>query len=187
MPCRRNLTPRRSTRITFWGEERYEHQPDGDLQAGHRGFSGAVSEHYREPSSVHRLRRFYNDVITNISTGTTPNVCITYPDHIATLHDRRQRGGASGRSVRGREVRAGRKRGAFRFARQDEIVPQFLEECSIAGHYYAVPYMRSTEACYINKDYVEALGYTLPETLTWISSGRCRRRLPRRMRTAPLS
>ena len=26
----------------------------------------------------------YNDVITNISTGTTPNVCITYPDHIAT-------------------------------------------------------------------------------------------------------
>ena len=28
--------------------------------------------------------RIYNDVITNISTGTTPNVCITYPDHIAT-------------------------------------------------------------------------------------------------------
>ena len=26
----------------------------------------------------------YNDVITNISTGTTPNVCISYPDHIAT-------------------------------------------------------------------------------------------------------
>ena len=23
-------------------------------------------------------------MITNISTGTTPNVCITYPDHIAT-------------------------------------------------------------------------------------------------------
>ena len=28
--------------------------------------------------------RIYNDVITNIATGTTPNVCITYPDHIAT-------------------------------------------------------------------------------------------------------
>ena len=27
--------------------------------------------------------------------------------------------------------------------------------------------MRSTEACYINKTYVEALGYTLPKTLTW--------------------
>ena len=28
--------------------------------------------------------RIYNDVITNIATRTTPNVCITYPDHIAT-------------------------------------------------------------------------------------------------------
>ena len=28
--------------------------------------------------------RIYQDVITNISTDTTPNVCITYPDHIAT-------------------------------------------------------------------------------------------------------
>ena len=28
--------------------------------------------------------RLYQDVITNIATGTTPNVCITYPDHIAT-------------------------------------------------------------------------------------------------------
>ena len=28
--------------------------------------------------------RIYNDVITNIATNTTPNVCITYPDHIAT-------------------------------------------------------------------------------------------------------
>ncbi|MFQ9393164.1 MAG: hypothetical protein ACLR2E_01750 [Lachnospiraceae bacterium] len=30
-----------------------------------------------------------------------------------------------------------------------------------------LPYMRSTEACYVNKTYVENLGYTLPETLTW--------------------
>lgn len=27
--------------------------------------------------------------------------------------------------------------------------------------------MRSTEACYVNRTYVEALGYELPETLTW--------------------
>ena len=50
---------------------------------------------------------------------------------------------------------------------QDEIVPQFLKECSFDGHYYALPYMRSTEACYINKTYVEKLGYTIPEKLTW--------------------
>ena len=28
--------------------------------------------------------KIYNQVITNIATDTTPNVCITYPDHIAT-------------------------------------------------------------------------------------------------------
>ena len=50
---------------------------------------------------------------------------------------------------------------------QDEIIPKFLKECEFNGHYYALPYMRSTEACYINKTYVEKLGYTLPETLTW--------------------
>ncbi|HIY61255.1 MAG TPA: extracellular solute-binding protein [Candidatus Eisenbergiella pullistercoris] len=111
--------------------------------------------------------KIYNDVITNISTGTTPNVCITYPDHIATY--------LTGDNVvvplddlfsdpayglGGSEVR-------FDSPAQSEIIPQFLEECRIGGYYYAVPYMRSTEACYINKDYVEALGYTLPETLTW--------------------
>ena len=50
---------------------------------------------------------------------------------------------------------------------RDEMVEKFLEECKIGGTYYAMPYVRSTEACYVNKTYVEALGYTLPETLTW--------------------
>ena len=48
-----------------------------------------------------------------------------------------------------------------------EIIPQFLQECVLNGTHYALPYMRSTEACYVNKTYVEKLGYTLPETLTW--------------------
>ncbi len=111
--------------------------------------------------------RIYNDVITNISTNTTPNVCITYPDHIATYLtgnnvvvplDSLFADGKYG--LGGSEVR-------FASPRQDEIIPQFLEECSIGGRHYALPYMRSTEACYINKTYVEALGYTLPDVLTW--------------------
>lgn len=111
--------------------------------------------------------KIYNDVITNIATDTTPNVCITYPDHIATyltgegtvvpLDDlfSDEKYGLAGREL------------AFDSPSREEIIPQFLEECSFAGHYYAVPFMRTTEACYINKTYVEALGYELPETLTW--------------------
>lgn len=111
--------------------------------------------------------RIYNDVITNISTNTTPNVCITYPDHIATyktgsnvvvpldgLFDDEKYG------LGGSEVR-------FDSPTKDEIVPQFLNECVLDGKYYAIPFMRSTEACYVNKTMVEALGYTLPDMLTW--------------------
>ncbi|MBQ2725790.1 MAG: extracellular solute-binding protein [Clostridia bacterium] len=111
--------------------------------------------------------RIYNDVITNISTKTTPNVCITYPDHIATYmtgtnvvipldelftHEKYGLGGS--------EVK-------FDAPTADEIVPKFLEECMIGENHYAVPYMRSTEACYINKTFVEKLGYTVPDVLTW--------------------
>ncbi|MBQ7090995.1 MAG: extracellular solute-binding protein, partial [Clostridia bacterium] len=111
--------------------------------------------------------KIYNDVITNLSTDTTPNVCITYPDHIATyltgvdtvvpldtlFADKKY-------GLGGSEVR-------FDSPSAEEICPQFLSECEFNGHYYAVPFMRSTEACYINKTYVEKLGFTLPETLTW--------------------
>ena len=111
--------------------------------------------------------KIYNDVITNIATNTTPNVCITYPDHIATYltgadtvvpldelfsHAKYGLGGS--------EVR-------FDAPTMQEIIPQFLSECEFNGHYYAIPYMRSTEACYVNKTFVEKLGYTLPEKLTW--------------------
>ena len=50
---------------------------------------------------------------------------------------------------------------------EDEIVPEFLNEGIVNGYHYAIPYMRSTECCYVNRDYVEALGYELPEVLTW--------------------
>lgn len=111
--------------------------------------------------------RIYNDVITNIATNTTPNVCITYPDHIATylsgdntvvpldaLFDDAKYG------FGGSEVR-------FDGPTRGEIAPQFLNEGIIGEQHYALPYMRSTEACYVNKTYVEALGFTLPEKLTW--------------------
>ena len=115
--------------------------------------------------------KIYNDVITNIATDTTPNVCITYPDHIATymtgdnvvvplwnlLTDEKY--GLGGSDLR------------FDGPNGEEIVPEFLAECVIgqgeAATVYAVPFMRSTEACYVNRTFVEALGYEVPDVLTW--------------------
>ena len=111
--------------------------------------------------------KIYNDVITNISTNTTPNVCITYPDNIATYMT------GSNVVVPMDDLIADPKYGLggsellYDGPKKEEVVPEFLEECRLGEHIYALPYMRSTEACYVNKTYVEKLGYTLPDVLTW--------------------
>lgn len=111
--------------------------------------------------------RIYNDVITNISTGTTPDICITYPDHIATYMTGTNVVVPLDELFADEEYGLGGSKLKFDGPRQDEIIPQFLEECMINGTHYALPYMRSTEAVYINRDYVEALGYEVPDILTW--------------------
>ena len=111
--------------------------------------------------------RIYNDVITNIATDTTPNVCITYPDHIATYLTGVDTVVALDGFFADEKYGLGGSELRFDSPAFEEIVPKFIEECKFDGKYYAVPYMRSTEACYVNRTFVEKLGYTLPETLTW--------------------
>ena len=111
--------------------------------------------------------KIYNDVITNIATDTTPNVCITYPDHIATYLTGEDTVVPLDELFADEKYGLGGSEVRFDSPTQAEIIPQFLSECAINGHYYAIPYMRSTEACYVNKTYVEKLGYTLPDVLTW--------------------
>ena len=111
--------------------------------------------------------RIYNDVITNIATDTTPNVCITYPDHIATYLTGAQTVvpledvvGDARYGLGGTELR-------FDGPGQTEVVQKFLDECRIGDTLYGLPFMRSTESCYVNRDLVQKLGFTLPEELTW--------------------
>lgn len=109
----------------------------------------------------------YNDVITNISTDTTPNVCITYPDHIATYMT------GDGKIVTLNDIindpRYGLGGSELKFdgPAGDEIVPKFLDELKLNGDLMGLPFMRSSEALYINKTYVEAMGYEIPDIPTW--------------------
>lgn len=109
----------------------------------------------------------YNDVITNIQTGTTPNVCITYPDHIATYISGANTVVPLNDLVIDKNYGLGGSEVRFDAPTYDEMVDEFMDECYIGDRLYALPYMRSTEACYINKTYVEALGYEVPDILTW--------------------
>ena len=109
----------------------------------------------------------YNDVITNLATDTTPNICITYPDHIATYKQSDEAVVALDDLFADKKYGLGGSELRFDGPSVEEVIPQFLDECVLEGYYYAIPFMRSTEACYINKDFVEELGYTIPEKLTW--------------------
>ena len=111
--------------------------------------------------------RIFADVITNISTKTTPNVCITYPDHIATYITGQDVVLQMDKWMQDSRFGLGGSEARFDSPKQEEVVPEFLNECILDGHYYAMPYMRSTEALYVNQDMVEKLGYELPEIVTW--------------------
>ena len=78
------LDPARKYEITFWAKN--------DTNKTQTDIYHRAIEDFQKlyPNIKVNMRlytdygRIYNDVITNISTNTTPNVCITYPDHIAT-------------------------------------------------------------------------------------------------------
>ena len=161
------LDPARKYEITFWAKN-----DTNKIQV--EIYKKAIQDFEAIYPNIHvNIRLYtdygtiYQDVITNIPTKTTPNVCVSYPDHIATyltgenvvvpleklMND--ERFGLGGSEVK------------FDAPKKEEIVPEFLEECRVNGTYYALPFMRSTEACYVNVDFVEALGYKLPEKLTW--------------------
>ncbi len=111
--------------------------------------------------------RIYNDVITNISTGTTPNVCITYPDHIATYNTGINIVVPLDELIDDPDYGLGGNALPFDSPSRSEIIPEFLDECRLDDNCYALPFMRSTEVLYINADLVHALGYEIPDILTW--------------------
>ncbi|MBO4637760.1 MAG: extracellular solute-binding protein [Clostridiales bacterium] len=111
--------------------------------------------------------RIYNDVITNIATDTTPNVCITYPDHIATYMTGDNVVVPLDSLIEDPSYGLGGSQLRFESPTLQQMVPEYMEEGKIDGVQYAIPFMRSTEALYINKTYVEALGYEVPDILTW--------------------
>ena len=82
----------------------------------------------------------YNDVITNISTGTTPNVCITYPDHIATYLTGDNTVVPLDSLMADEEYGLGGSELEFDSPSQEEVVSQFLECSPLYAFYRGVLY-----------------------------------------------
>ncbi|MBP5281199.1 MAG: extracellular solute-binding protein [Lachnospiraceae bacterium] len=163
----RELDAERHFEITFWAKNDTNKKQTEIYQ-------NAADEFEKYYPNIHvNIRLYtnygdiYNDVITNIATGTTPNVCITYPDHVATYLTGSNTVVPLDSLFEDRRYGLGGSKVAFESVKRSEIVPQFLKECTIGENVYALPYMRSTEACYVNQTYVEKLGYEVPDVLTW--------------------
>ena len=161
------LDESRTIEITFWAKND-SNKPQADI------YKKAIEDFEAlYPSIKVNIRQYtdygkiYNDVITNIATYTTPDVCITYPDHIATYMTGANVVVPLDALMSDPKYGLGGSELRFDGPTRDEMIDQFLKEGVISGIQYAIPYMRSTEACYVNKTYVEKLGYSLPNVLTW--------------------
>ena len=161
------LDSARNFEITFWAKNDTNKTQTEIYQNAVRSFEEKYPNIHVNIRLYTNYGDIYNDVITNISTGTTPNVCITYPDHIATYLTGSNTVVPLDALFDDPNYGLGGSRVAFDGVKREEIVPQFLKECTIGEQIYAIPFMRSTEACYVNQTYVEKLGYELPDILTW--------------------
>ena len=153
--------------ITFWAKNDTNVVQDGIYKQAIERFETLYPNVKVHMKPYTNYGDIYNDVLTNISTSTTPNVCISYPDHIATYLKGENTVVPLDALYSDGKYGLGGSALLFDGPTLDEIIPKFLEEGKVNGGYYAIPFMRSTEACYVNKGLVEKLGFTLPETLTW--------------------
>lgn len=116
---------------------------------------------YNDYTAIHK------DVQTNIATDTTPNVCITYPDFVATYLEGRNVMVPLDSLIDSPKYGLGGTELKYQSVKKDEVIPKFLNEGKINDICYSLPFVRSSEALYINKTYVESLGYRVPDMVTW--------------------
>ena len=99
----------------------------------------------------------YKDVITNISSKTPPNICVSYPDHVATYLENENivipldnlitnpKYGFSGSELK------------YKGIGDNNIYEKYLKEGEINRTNYTLPFVRSSEALYINETYLKMI------------------------------
>lgn len=154
-------------KITFWAK-------NDTNKVQQQIFSKAVEDFEKLYPNIHinviqysDYTRIYSDVITNISTNTTPNASIAYPDHVATYMEGKDVIVPLNTLMENEKYGLGGSELKFNSIKQEDIFPKFLSECIIQDKYCILPFMRSSEALYVNKTYLEENGFSIPEVFTW--------------------
>ena len=157
----------REYEITFWAKHESNQEQRAVYNSAIENFSKIYPNIKVNIKEYTDYNAIYNDVITNIATNTTPNVCITYPDHIATYKQGENVVVPLDSLIADEKFGLGGSEIKFDGPTLSEMIPKFLAEGVIDGAQYAMPFMRSTEALYINKDLLLKLVDEIPEVITW--------------------
>ena len=153
--------------ITFWAKNDSRNDQLEVYKNAITSFESIYPNIHVELKNYTDYNLIYNDVIINIPTNTTPNVCIAYPDHVATYMEGSNVVADLDQLINNESYGLGGKDLKFDSVKKDEIYPKFFEEGLINNKHSVLPFVRSSEALYINKDYVEKLGFTIPDIPTW--------------------
>lgn len=157
----------REFNLTFWAKNDTNKTQQEIYDNAIKEFNKYYPNIHIEITQYRDYPTIYSDVIKNISTKTTPNVCIAYPDHVATYLDGTNIVVPLDELMNDENYGLGGSKIKFESINKSDIIDKFLEECIIDEKYYILPFQRSTEALYINKTYVENLGFTIPDVVTW--------------------
>lgn len=153
--------------ITFWAKNDTNSRQQQIYNEAVAEFNKYYPNIHVEITQYRDYTAIYSDVIKNISTQTTPNVCVAYPDHVATYLDGTNVVVPLDDLMNNEKYGLGGSLIKYDSIKKNDIIQSFLEEGKIGDNYYTIPFQRSTEALYINKTYVESLGFEIPEIVTW--------------------
>ena len=159
-------TSRRHT-VTFWAKNDSNPTQIAIYKKAKADFEALYPNITVEIRSYSDYGKIYQDVITNIATKTTPNLCISYPDHIATYLKGQDVVVSLDGYMADKNYGFGGEKLLFDGPSREELIDKFMQEGYFNGHQYDLPFMRSSEALYINRTMVEAMGYQIPDVVSW--------------------
>lgn len=162
-----NFDETKEYNITFWAKNDTNKVQQEIFNQAVKSFEKIYPNIHIEVVQYNDYTKIYSDVITNISTKTTPNISIAYPDHVATYMEGGDVIVPLDSLMENESFGLGGKDVKFDSIQQKDILPKFLSEGKIQDRYCILPFMRSTEALYVNQTYLEKNGFEIPEIFTW--------------------
>lgn len=159
--------------ITFWAK-------NDSNNAQKQIYYNAISEFEKiypnikvKITSYTNYNDIYRDVLKNISTNSTPNVCIAYPDNVATYKTGENMVVPLDDLINNEKYGFGGSEILYDSPKKSEVIAKYLDEGLLKDEsekgksYYTIPFMRSDEVLYVNKSYLEENGFEIPEIFTW--------------------